>query len=66
LKKCKKKENKWKIKKQNFKTKKNGSKIKGEKKESQKGKNMGKAWTCPFAFFTKASCQAWRSWSLCE
>ena len=51
--KMQKKENKWKIKKQNFKTKKNGSKIKGEKKESQKGKNMGKAWTCPFAFLRK-------------
>jgi len=31
--------------------KKNGSKINGEKKESRKGKNMGKKWTCPFDVF---------------
>jgi len=34
----KKKENTWKIKNQNFKTAKTGSKINGEKKERQKGK----------------------------
>ena len=31
--------------------KKSGSKINGEKKESRKGKNMGKKWTCPFDVF---------------
>ena len=31
--------------------KKTGSKINGEKKESRKGKNMGKKWTCPFDVF---------------
>ena len=51
LKKCKKKENTWNIKKQTFKTEKNGSKRNGEKKERQKGKNIGTTWTCPFAFF---------------
>ena len=56
LKKCKKKENTWNIKKQTFKTeKKNGSKRNGEKKERQKGKNIGTTWTCPFAFFQAKS-----------
>ena len=40
LKNMQKKENTWKLKKQNFKTeRKNGCKINGEKKEKQKGKN---------------------------
>ena len=44
------KENTWKIKKQHFKTEKNGSKINGEKKERQKGKKMELAICIFFAF----------------
>jgi heme/copper-type cytochrome/quinol oxidase subunit 3 len=51
LKKKQKKENTWKIKKQNFKTEKNRKQNKWEKKgTSKRGKN-GKKWTCPFALF---------------
>ena len=50
-KKTKKKENTWKIKKQNFKTEKKGNNINGK---NMKGKNekkkKEKVWTCPFAF----------------
>ena len=56
LKKSKKKENAWKIKKQNFKTKKNRKQNKWEKKERQKGGKMGKKWTCPFAFLLLFFC----------
>ena len=55
LEKMQKKENIWNIKKQKFKTEKNGSKINGEKKERQKGKNMEKM-TCPFAFVLHLFC----------
>jgi len=50
LKKCKKKENTWKIKKQNFKTEKKGSKMNGEKRNVKKGRTWEKM-TCPFASF---------------
>ena len=41
----------WTSKSETSKLKKTGSKINGEKKESRKGKNMGKKWTCPFDVF---------------
>jgi hypothetical protein len=47
-KKQKKKENTWKIKKQDFKIEKNRKQNKWEKMERQKGKTR-KKWTCPFA-----------------
>ena len=67
LEKMQKKENIWNIKKQKFKTEKNGSKINGEKKERQKGKNMEKMdlsicicfafiLLCRFAFFMLLFC----------
>jgi hypothetical protein len=46
-----KKENTWKIENKTSKLKKNGSKIRGERRNVKKGKNMGKKWTCPFECF---------------
>ena len=55
-KKAKKKENTWKIKKQNFKTEKNRKQNKWAKNGKAKREKKGKTWTCPFAFFLHLFC----------